>query len=560
MLPELQIFPADSVAVSLTTTVWVGVVVVAFFNLRFGWNMAGLTVPGYLVPLLMFKPTSAAIIYIEALLTFWLVYSVSEGPKRASWWCSFFGRDRFLALVIGSVIVRALLEGWLLPWLGPHLDEWTGWQIDYRNDLHSYGLIIVSLMANYFWKPGVIRGTGVLATVVGITFLIVRYPLVELTNLNISDVSSLYEDISASLLASPKAYIVILTSALIASWLNLKYSWDYNGILIPSLLALLWFDPSKVLGSFIEAGVVLYFAKAILWTPLFKKVNVEGARRTALFFTICFLYRLGLCHVLQKFWPEVQVTDMFGFGYLLTTLLAVKAHQKKLTGRLVKATVQASTMGAVAGNLLGFLMTLLPMGLLSPVPEEAWATASYVVNTTDQPLTQVVQQDKLLLYQQRIPGSYVTPLPGEVSHFRGGIRLIRKYLDTKESRDLDAARAILQSANFDVSIVGDRYLHVRERSIDQARGWGVFVFDMHNPDGLLVGVPDPGDKGTLEAGLCLFRELNASVLAISSSQHDSAIDHQGNALTNPRTLFGICHEVLHDHGVLHVRSGVEVSA
>ncbi len=554
MLPELQIFPADSVAVSLTTTVWVGVIVVAFFNLRFGWSMAGLTVPGYIVPLLMCKPTSAVIIFFEALLTFWLVYFISEGPKRSKYWCSFFGRDRFLALVIGSVVVRALLEGWLLPWIGPHLDEWTGWQIDYRNDLHSYGLIIVSLMANYFWKPGVIRGTGALATVVGITFLIVRYPLVELTNLNIADVSSLYEDISTSLLASPKAYIVILTSAWIASWLNLKYAWDYNGILIPSLLALLWYNPWKVFGSFVEAGVVLYLAKTVLSAPCFKRVNVEGARRIALFFSICFFYRLVLCHLIQNIYPSLRMTDLFGFGYLLTTLLAVKAHQKKLTARLVKATVQASTMGAVAGNLIGFLMTLLPMTLLSPAPEKAWATASYELAKTDQPLARVVRRDKLFMYQQKTPESYVSPLPGELSHFRGGIELVKKYIRSKQSRDLDAARVVLQSANFELSVVQDRYLHIHERAVEAARGWGVYVFDMENPEGLLVGIPDPLPEQTLESGLCLFQEFDASVLAINSSQAGSGKSGNAGAAGPRGNIYSVFHEVMKDHGTLHIRS------
>ena len=123
---DLNLFPVDSVAISLTTTVWVGVMVVAFFNLRFGWTMSGLVVPGYLVPLFMCKPTVAVVIFCESILTFWLVYVLSEGPRRSSWWCSFFGRDRFLALVIGSVLVRALLEGWVLPWLGPHISQYSG--------------------------------------------------------------------------------------------------------------------------------------------------------------------------------------------------------------------------------------------------------------------------------------------------------------------------------------------------------------------------------------------------------------------------------------------------
>ena len=59
---QLPIFPDDSVAVTVTTSIWVGVCVVAFFNMRFGWNLSGLVVPGYLVPLIMVKPETAAII------------------------------------------------------------------------------------------------------------------------------------------------------------------------------------------------------------------------------------------------------------------------------------------------------------------------------------------------------------------------------------------------------------------------------------------------------------------------------------------------------------------
>ena len=549
MFPEIPLFPTDSVAISLTTTVWVGVMVTAFFNLRLGWSIAGLTVPGYLVPLLMFKPTSAVIIVCEAILTFWLVYAISEAPRRTRFWCSFFGRDRFLALVIGSVVVRALLEGWILPRLGPHLNEFTGWQIDYRNDLHSYGLIIVSLIANYFWKPGVIRGGAALATTMLITSLIVRFGLVEFTNLNVSDIANLYEDISASLLASPKAYIVILTAALVSSWLNLKYSWDYNGILVPSLFALWWFDPTKVFVSFVEAGAVLGLAVLILKLPTFKKVNVEGARRTALFFTICFLYRLTICHAVQKFCPSLHITDLFGFGYLLTTLLAIKAHQKQLTGRIVKFTVQASTLGAVVGNLFGFGLTFLPADWLSPVPEHAWANPSYAVRRTDQSLLHELRQDKLLLYRQKSPGSYKMPLIGEISHFRKGIRLLHRYVDTGQPRDLDAARARLRAANYTVSLVRDRYIYVREREVDSSRGWGAYVFDTRSSSQLIVGVPRPLDEGTLESGLCLFQELDAAVLAVGGTVFDPTTD----VLNDRRSMFANLHAELPKYGVFHVR-------
>ena len=113
----LAIFPNDA-AMTVTTTVWVGVMVVVLGNLRLGWTLSGLVVPGYLVPLMIAKPTSACVICVEAVLTYWIVYVVSERANRLPGWSSFFGRDRFFAIVVVSVLVRAILDGWTLPWLG----------------------------------------------------------------------------------------------------------------------------------------------------------------------------------------------------------------------------------------------------------------------------------------------------------------------------------------------------------------------------------------------------------------------------------------------------------
>ena len=78
----LDIFPETSLASSVITTVWVGVLVVGFFNLRFGWVLSGLVVPGYLVPLLLTKPWSAGIVVLEAIITYLLVHGFSERLSR----------------------------------------------------------------------------------------------------------------------------------------------------------------------------------------------------------------------------------------------------------------------------------------------------------------------------------------------------------------------------------------------------------------------------------------------------------------------------------------------
>ena len=84
-----------------------------------------------------------------------------------------------------------------------------------------------------------------------------NFLLVGLTNFNVGNFDLIYEDISTSLMSSPKAYMVIVTTAFFASWINLRYAWDFNGILIPSLLGLLWYDPSKIFISIGECLVIL---------------------------------------------------------------------------------------------------------------------------------------------------------------------------------------------------------------------------------------------------------------------------------------------------------------
>lgn len=144
---ELSLFPQGALSSSVITTVWVGVAVIAFLNLRFGTTLSGLVIPGYLVPLLLLRPVSALVIVGEGLLTFLLGYLLAEKLPKWLRYAEFFGRDRFFALVLISVAVRLVMDGFCLPWLGEQL--WNhGLQFDYRNNLHSFGLIIVALIAN----------------------------------------------------------------------------------------------------------------------------------------------------------------------------------------------------------------------------------------------------------------------------------------------------------------------------------------------------------------------------------------------------------------------------
>jgi len=354
----LTIFPEGGLASSVITTVWAGVFVLCFFNLRFGWVLSGLVVPGYLVPLVIVKPMAAAVITVEAIMAYALVWVFSEKISRGRF-PSLFGRDRFMGLILASIVVRLVMDGYLLPELANWLEQNFDRRFDWHSNLQSFGLVIISLMANQFWKPGLARGIFAAIVTIGLTWLIVRYGLMELTNFRISGVSYLYEGLASSILASPKAYIILTLTAMIASQVNVRYGWDFSGILIPALIALQWYQPTKILTSFVEAIVIYAAARLVMKLPMLANATWEGGRKLLLFFNISFVWKLALGWFVVWQGLEVKTTDFYGFGYLLSTLIAIKAHDKNIFPRLARSTLQVSLAGAVLGNIVGFTLSAI---------------------------------------------------------------------------------------------------------------------------------------------------------------------------------------------------------
>lgn len=547
---KLPIFPQDSHAVTVTVTVWIGVCVVVFFNLRFGWTLSGLVVPGYLAPLLLAQPASAAIIAVEAIITYLLVYALSEGLNRMSCWSSFFGRDRFFALVICSVLVRVGADGWLLPSLGRWMNQTYGLDLDYQNSLHSYGLIIVALMANCFWKPGLRRGSLMLAVTIGLTYLLVRFGLIACTNFSVGGLHYLYEDISTSLLASPKAYVILITTAFLASWMNLRYSWDFNGILIPALLALLWHEPAKIGLTLVETLWILLLASLILRLPVWRQMTMEGGRKLLLFFTIATAHRLLMAHLLPRF-GIVPVTDAFGFGYLLTTLLAVKAHEKQIAVRLLRGTVQVSMLGAVLGSLAGFALTWLPSAPLEHPFQFTEDTDPKRIETEERTLGQLLQEQKVLLYRSEVPGHGGATDSSELGQFGEGVRHLLRFVDQRRREELLIAQAHLEAANYQLRLVRPRYAVLSEADPQRGNGW--YVINLGHGSDLLVEVPAPlREPGSLEAGFTLFEAMNARALAVAGKS-DLAPTGTSTSWNPHRTVLSRFHQLVGGREALQVR-------
>lgn len=558
-LPLLSIFPEGGLAGSVTTTVWVGIAVVVFFHLRFGWVLSGLVVPGYLVPLLLAKPAAAFVVVGEGIATYWMVWFYSEYLSEKFRFSNFFGRDRFFALVLCSILVRILSDGFILPAFGEWVNQTFQLQFDYRNNLHSFGLIIVSLIANNFWKTGLRQGMIPLVVTIAITLLIVRYLLMTLTNFNISSLSYAYEDLAVSILSSPKAYIILVVTAFLASRMNLLYGWDFSGILVPSLLALQWYQPSKILATFAEAAIIIVLAHGVLQLPIFRGVTIEGGRKLLLFFNISYFYKFVLAYVLLWLWPEQKITDVYGFGYLLSTLIAVKMYEKGIYARMTRAILQVSLSAAFGATLIGFAISWLPDPWLGSVTNANAKTALPPTEVRNETLIALMRREKLALQRSRLQTEIVTPTGFELDRFRAGLLQLAEYRRERQPERLAEASQLLADVGFHLALSENRYLLVQGK--EPRRFWGIYVVDLEADTDLAIEVPAPLDeKGTLEAGTWLFKLMGGQSLAIAGSLRRANQDGSIDVLVAPNSTYQVFHQVFATRQTLQVRGYTSQSA
>ncbi len=346
----LDLFPSNGLDRSLHAPVVIGLVLVTFFTEAFGWTYAGLVVPGYLAATFAAAPVTGLLVLVEALLTHWGVLLVASIiPRRTGAWSTAFGRERFFLYIVVAVIVRLGIEGSLVPWLSARFPN-----LSHSRELYSIGLVLVPLVANVFWSAGVIHTGPRLALVTGITYFIVARVLLTFTNFSLSRFEVANESVALHFLDTSKAYLLLLTGALLGARGNVRYGWDYNGILVPALLAVAWYEPVKLLGTALEAVAIFLLAKFLASVPPFSRAALVGSRRMLFVGVMGFLVKLGLGHALAHWAPEVQLTEYLGFGYILPSLLAIKMWNKNAVGIVLMPTLHVSLMAFVIGNALGF--------------------------------------------------------------------------------------------------------------------------------------------------------------------------------------------------------------
>lgn len=541
-----DIFPAGGLASSVITTVWIGVFIVVILNLRFGTTLSGLVIPGYLVPIFFIKPISAGVVIVEGVVTYFITLLIAQFAMKRFGYCELFGRDRFFALIVVSVLVRIVFDYWALPNFG----EWMttqGWQFDYRNHLQSFGLIIVSLIANQLWNSGIKTGSTVLALYLSLTFLVIKFILIPYTNFNIAEVGYMYENLAQSLLASPKAYIILITTAFIASRMNLFYGWEFSGILIPSLLALQWYQPEKLLFTFAETLIILVIGHAVTKLPLLRNTSFEGGKLFLLFFNIAFIYKLILGFALIEFYPTVKITDFYGFGYLISTLLAMKMYQKDIAIQMTRATIQTSFIAVVIASIIGFSLSLTT----SFDNKSAFTETEYTPITTTKSLQKFYTDFRPELFKSSL-SNYYPPVNNEQEIFIEALLLLKNYQQEKSLFQLSQATDLLERIDYQVTILEDKYLLISE--ITPQRGWGLYMLNLHPSNELVIEVPDGlTEKHADSASLRIFEHFQASAIAISTSKLTRAKSGTSNVTEYPVSFFQSFHSIISNNNVLQVR-------
>ncbi|MFN7147393.1 MAG: poly-gamma-glutamate biosynthesis protein PgsC/CapC, partial [Myxococcota bacterium] len=334
----------------------IGLFVVWAFQETLGWNFTGLVVPGYLASIFTIHPATGMVVVSEALVTVSIVLLLSERVPAWWPWTRLFGRDRFFLFLLTSVAVRIALEG------GGFDLARQAFGLRVEEGLHSMGLVLVPLLANAFWRAGA-GGMPRVAVPVLLTWALLEWVFVPFTNLSLSSFELTYEDLALNFVGSPRAYILLLIGAAMGSWANQRWGWDYGGIIVPGLLALCWSAPASLAATIGEAVVIAALLKASFRLPVLRTANLTGGRPLVLAFTLGYLTKFAMGWAFGGAWPGFAVRDLYGFGYLLSSIVALRIVKHGEPFRSVVPALVTSLGAFVGGSAVAWgLAVLLPAG------------------------------------------------------------------------------------------------------------------------------------------------------------------------------------------------------
>lgn len=412
----IPLFPERMLDGSIHTSVLVGIVTLWLLNETLGFVFAGFVVAGYLAALAMAAPMSLVAIVLEAVLTYGLVHALGRWLPDRDLYGHSFGRERFLLYILVSIPVRLIVEGLGAPtfelWLQPLFEDplWRG------AHFFGIGVVLVPLLANAFWKLGLSRGAVQVGTSTLVTWVVLRWVVEPLTNFHLGAFELTFEDVAVHFLAVPKIYIVLLLTAAVAARNNVRYGWDFGGILVPALLAIVAFTPLKLLSTFVEVIVLVGAYKTLVSLPWIRELDLEGPRRLVSMYALSWMLKWVLALAAEHLAPWLYVSDLYGFGYLLTSLVAVRCVQKGHTARTLVALGVTTGQGLVLALVVSLGLSLLlpggggqPRGPLRvqerPLERAVLLAHASVRTETDRTGAAQAELSSLLLQLQRLSSS-----------------------------------------------------------------------------------------------------------------------------------------------------------
>lgn len=551
-----EILPPGGLDQSILLAVLVGMLLLLFLTEAFGWVFVGLVVPGYLSSVAIIQPSSAFAVIFESIITYLIARSVSELMSRSRSWSPFFGRERFLLIVLVSIFVRQNSQIWMLPatlrWIDSSFG--TSWYTDL--DFYSIGLVLIPLTANMFWKLGLVRGSLQVAVPTVLTYAVLQLVLLPRTNLSFANLALTYENVALDFLGSPKAYMILLVGAFLAAQANLRYGWDYSGVLVPSLLALAWFTPLTVAVTLGEAVVLYLITRLVLMLPGVRTLNLEGPRKVSLIFILGFSIKYLGGWGLYRWFPDLRVTDFFGFGYVLTSLLAVKMLTKRVIGRIVWPTALISALAFVVGSLVGYALEQI-------APAEKPRVSSVERDSVE---TRMLVREPLgIMALAEVRARSV--LPAGMRDGRSGTQLrayaaLWRRIDSWLAGNGEVSEIASMAGELGLvfrrlehSTYGDRptyALYEREEFLAHQTGWDTAIL-MPGAPGPYIEVPRPADEWPVaQAAAVLCEQLGCRGVLVSGSDSDDS--SAANALTHPRASFQIAHRQLARTATIQLRS------
>lgn len=551
MTAPLHLFPDRGLDQSILVAVLLGVFVLLFFTEVFGWVWAGLVVPGYLASVFAVKPSAGVALVIEGVLTFVICRAISDGASRLGSWSPFFGRERFFLIVMVSVAVRQTCELIGLELLLGAVDHLLGTGYAASGDFASIGLVLVPLLANMFWKLNVRSGLVQIGVSVGLVYLALVLVLLPYTNLSFARLELSYEDVALDFLASPKAYIILLTGAFIAARSNLLYGWDYNGILVPSLLALSWFSPLTLAITALEALVLLYATKAFLALPALKTKNLEGPRKLTVVFTLGFVLKYLTGWAIGDHFAGVKLTDYLGFGYVLTSLMAVKMLTTKRVGRVLLPSLQVSLISFVVGSGIGFGLELIAPNTAarSPYARHPVTPSTRLHRDALASLAAMEARAQVVVAPRQRSGRDTTELRRDARLWRaidawlvagGAPPTALVELAATQGRSLAAVERPLGAAPAYALLEGDERLGL-------LAGWDNALL-MPGAPGPVIEVPRPSSEpGAVPLAAAVCRVVACRAIVVAGLDHPDGGASVGDALAHPRATFQVAHAGLR-HG------------